>query len=173
MVAKPHGNHNSHPHARKNHTHRQRQFHLKQKLRFREPHASPRFHHSGIDAADSRVGVPDNRQQGIQSERQNRQPVGALAQPRHRQQKSKERKAGNRLNNVGAGQHRLVEARPMGDRNSQRYADQHREQRGKANQPQMLQREFQHLAVILQDESKDVHAVPRFGCRLQTLRQKP
>ena len=43
------------------------------------------------------------------------------------------------------------------------YADQHREQRGKANQSEMLQREFQHLIVILQDESKDVHDVPRLA----------
>ena len=62
---------------------------------------------AGIDSADSRVRISNNGQQGIKRERQNRQPVGSLAQPRYRQQEPEKRQTRNGLHNVGAPQNQV------------------------------------------------------------------
>src|SRR3984893_14793830 len=95
-----HRDHHRHPHSRENHTHRQRQLHLKKKLTIGEPHAAARFHHRRIHSPNSRERIPNQRQQRIQSQSQNCQTVSSLAQPGQRQQKTKQCQARDRLNNV-------------------------------------------------------------------------
>ena len=51
----------------------------------------------------------------------------------------------------------------MRNANTERDADQHREESREANQAEMLQSELQHLMLIVQHESKNVHDVPRFA----------
>ena len=149
-----HGNNDRHAHAGEDHAHRQRQLDLKQKLAVGESHAAPGLDHGRIDAADAGVGVANHGQQRVESQRQNRQAIGTIAEPGHRQQKSKERETRDRLNNVRGSQHRLVPNRPVRTHYAQRNTDQHREQRGDSHQPEMLQREFQNLFVILQQGSE-------------------
>src|ERR1700733_2650100 len=154
--------HDRYPDARKNHTHRQRQLHLEQPLAIGKSHSPPSFDNEWIHPADSRVGVANDRQEGIESERQDCQPIGTGADPRHGQQETEERQTWNRLNDVRSSQYRLVPNRIVSAQYAQRYADQYREQGGDSDQPQVSECEFQNLFVVLEEVVNDIHGVPRF-----------
>ena len=87
---------------------------------------------AGIDSGDSGGGVANDRQQRVERQRGDGEPVSALAQPRSRQQKSKQREARNCLRDVGAAKDRFREPWPARHQNSQRHADGDREQHGRA-----------------------------------------
>ena len=101
------GDHGGNPHAGDDHAERQRQLTCiaigdlscpcRVRLRpLRDPHL------------DAGVSVANQWQQRVESERKNREAVGARADPGRRQQKSEQRQAGNSLNNVRSAEHRLA-----------------------------------------------------------------
>src|SRR5215469_5232639 len=158
-----HANHGGYSHSGENPAHRQRQLHFEQQLRFGKSHAASGFHHRRIHTANPVKGVSDNRQQCVQRQGQNRQPIHTFPQPRHGQQKAKQGEARNGLDDICAGENRPIEPHPMRNQNPQRNPNQCRHKRGPSDQPQMLQGEVQHLRAVMKHELDHIHDVPRFA----------
>ena len=100
IVARPTGNHRGHANARDDHSKSQGEFNLKEELAIGQAHAASGVDNGGIHPLDAGVGVANERQQGVESEREDGEAVGAGSNPGGGQKESEERKAGDGLNNV-------------------------------------------------------------------------
>ena len=132
-------------------------FHLPEKLAIGHAHAASGFDDGAIHALDAGVGVANERQQRVQREREDGEAVGTCADPGRGQKESEKREAGNGLDNVCAAEHRLFQHRPACDQNAERDSNQHGEDDGSTDQPEMFGGEFQDFGVVLDDELEDVH----------------
>ena len=132
------GDHRSNANSGQQHRHRQRQLNVPEKLAGSETHRDGGFPHRRADARNPDIGVANHRQQRVERQGDDRQPVGTRAQPRQRQQQSKEREAGNRLHDICAAEHQRLPSRPARQKYPQRNADRDGEQHGNPDQPQML-----------------------------------
>jgi hypothetical protein len=150
-------NHRGHAHAREDHAHRERQLDLPQRLARRHAHGSRGFDHRRVHAGDARVGVAENRQQRVESERDDCGAGADAAEHRHRKQESEQRQARHRLHHVGRAEHPTPQHAPPHQRDSQWHADKHRDRHGCRYQPQMLEGPLQNFGALLHEEVQYVH----------------
>src|SRR5579864_275466 len=147
-----HGGYGGDAYPGHDHIRRQRQLHVPQQLGARESHGYRRVAHRRINAGDADVGVLNDRQQGVESQREDSQAVGARTQPGQRQQQSKKRQAGNGLDDAVRPQDKVLPSRPPRQKNSQGHADRDGQQHGDAHQPQVLGRQREYFATVSQQE---------------------
>src|SRR5208282_5411510 len=68
----PNGDHGSDSHPGNNYTRSERQLNLEQQLTIGQSHGASSLNHRGIDAANARIGIANQRQQSIERQRQDR-----------------------------------------------------------------------------------------------------
>ena len=127
----------------------QREFDLKEKLAIGQAHASSGLDYGGVNALNADVGVSNQRQQGVESERENGEAIGSGSDPGRGQQESEKGEAGDGLNNVGSAEHGFVQRGPACDRDAERNSDEHSQESRDSDQPQVLECEFENFRVVL------------------------
>ena len=98
-------NRRRHANSRQQNRSGQRQLHLPEHLPRSHPHASRGLDNRRVDLRDPGASIPQNGQQGVQRERHDGRAGPDAADPRHRDQESKEREARNRLHDIGGPDH--------------------------------------------------------------------
>ncbi len=126
-------------------------------------HASSGFDHGAVYSFNSSVGVANERQQSVESKREDGEAVGAGADPGSGEKESEQGEAGNGLNDVRASEDWFIQCGPAGNGDAQRDSDEDGEGGGNSYQPQMFEREFEDFSVILQDELPEAHG-SSLGC---------
>ena len=105
---------------------RQRQLDLPEQLARRHAERRPGLDQRAIDAAHARDRRPDDRQQRVEDQHDDRDARAEAADQRQRQQESEHRQAGNRLDDVGEPDERRAQPRPPRGEDAERHADRDR-----------------------------------------------
>ena len=148
--------HDGDAHAGEDDGKRQRQLDRQQPLPVGHAEARRRLDDGGIDRADAGVRVPQDGQDPVDDEGDDRGPRPDPAEQRNRDQEPEEREARDRLDDVGGAEDRAGEPRPAGQRDAEGNADRDRDRGRRGDEENVLPGEGRDLAPALPEELREL-----------------
>ena len=112
----------------------------------RHAHGDRRFADRRVHAQDARQRVPQDGQQRVQHERDDRRVLADAADEREWDQKPEQRQAGDGLHDVSKAEDPPLQRRASGEQDAGRNGDGDGDSHGDADQHEMLQGQVHDLA---------------------------